>query len=833
MTGSGPQHHLATLERRVGELAATCATLRSDCADSRRLAYDADLRLRTHVSQVEETLRASLGDLQLGESLSRERTEAQLEQLVASLGARVQADLRASQGQLRAEAVRNAAAQAERVEALEVGVEIRTAMQAVALDRLETKAAQQAAQQAEDATRLLDALTRNNEQHAQATGLLRGHWERRENILAAVEAQADALAKLRRQQQGAVQEQVQAARVSEGLRSEIEQVRASVDEERSAWTAGYAQLQREAKGESARLERCCGAVGKEARLMQVSMIQQTERQIEMQVEPLRAESLALRTELQTTLEERLRAGEDSLAALKEHTERTVDERLARGEANLVELSASLDSRLQASEETIAALKDHTEHVVDAGLGKLRVEMDGVRTHMSGVAEDASAGLQRLSAQLDAEAEALRTESHWGFTLQGEAAAEAMESSTEKTAALEARLAEEAKAFAKRVSSESLSTAEAAAQAQASALRTEMAEKFAQISQETAAALDVMQKQADATASELNEVGSKVAGDLQGRFAALEAQIATLEELGGPALDAKLAGATESMLNAVEWKIDMLSVAPAIENGGTVGGGGGAGAGTGADDVAGGGVGGAGAVSVVLARHEHALTSLEEMATDLATRIDALDNGGGARLGGGGGGDDGISAEAPRVLEGQVAKAERRSKQAERSADAALSQIEVVKSSVSSFRAQSDASTASMVDRIETIENDLAAVASETTARDGGDGGAASATGGAQLEKLGRQVAEGLRRAAGAEGDVSELKDELATLRRLIATQATAEPPRPGPGPPPVPPAAQRGGERGVMRDVAAAVGRGPAPPHRTQSDAGAASADDDSDGDEI
>ena len=375
MTGSGaPPPQLAALERRVGELAQTCTALRSDCAGSRRLAYDADLRLRTHVSQVEEALRGALrtegaqlraGLGELADSLSsRERAgRSQLDRLTASLGERVQADLRASHEQLCAEAARNAGAQAERVEALEVGVEIRTAMQAVALERLEAKTSRQAGQHVQDSKRLLSALTRNNEQHAQATGLLRGHWERRENILAAVEAQADALAKLRRQQQGAVQAQVEAALVSEGLRAEIEQVVASVGEERSAWTEGNQQLQLEAKGESARLERCCEAVGKEARLMQVSMIQQTDRKIGMQVEPLRAESVALRTELQTTLEERLLAGEESLAALKEHTKRSVDERLARGEANLVELSASLDSRLQASEETIAALKDHTEHVV--------------------------------------------------------------------------------------------------------------------------------------------------------------------------------------------------------------------------------------------------------------------------------------------------------------------------------------------------------------------------------------------------------------------------------------------------------------------------------------
>ena len=336
--------------------------------------------------------------------------------------------------------------------------------------------------------------------------------------------------------------------------------------------------------------------------------------------------------------------------------------------------------------------------------------------------------------------------------------------------------------------------------------------------------DVLRKRADETASELSEVGSKVAGDLQGRFAALAAQIATLEELG-PGLDARIAKAELEMLNAVEWKIDMLSVqGSTVDSGGPPGGGGGAD--VGGDDAASGGGGGAEAVSAVLERHEHALTSIEEMAADLATRVDALDNGGGGGgESGGGGGGDGGSAEALRALEGQVAKAEGRSKQAERSVDAALGQVDAVKSSISSFWAQIDATTSSMVDRIETIENDLVAVGSKATARDGGGGGGASAAGGAQVAKLGQQVAEGLRRAAGAEGDVSELRAELATLRRLMAAQTMmAVPPRPGP----------RGAERGVMRDVAAVVGRGPAPPpRRTHSDAGAASADDDSDGDEI
>lgn len=65
----------------------------------------------------------------------------------------------------------------------------------------------------------------------------------------------------------------------------------------------------------------------------------------MLVEPLQKESVALRTELQTTLDERLRASEEALAALKEHTERSVEERLRRSEAQLADLSSSVRRQL--------------------------------------------------------------------------------------------------------------------------------------------------------------------------------------------------------------------------------------------------------------------------------------------------------------------------------------------------------------------------------------------------------------------------------------------------------------------------------------------------------
>jgi hypothetical protein len=349
------------LEGQVRELAAALAGLQSDCQDYRRLAYDADLRLRTHVSQVEESLRDALrqeglrlrSNLEaLGEALNKEhagRTQ-QLEQLAGELGELVQEDLRENGERLRADLMQNARAHAERVEALEVSSELQRTMHAVALERMEAKAAQQAEQLAKDSGLLLDALTRNNEQHARATDLLKRHWERRENILAAIETQSESLSKLGQQHQAIVQQQIEAGHATESLRSEISAVRTSIVNQRADWAQEQEKLRREARAESARLERRCDAVGKESRLMQVSVIQQLDRKLEMLVEPLQEESVALRTEVQTTLDQRLRAGEDALAALKEHTERSVEERLRRSEAQLAELSSSVsrNSRSAAS-----------------------------------------------------------------------------------------------------------------------------------------------------------------------------------------------------------------------------------------------------------------------------------------------------------------------------------------------------------------------------------------------------------------------------------------------------------------------------------------------------
>lgn len=343
---------LPVLAAKVREIGTTLADLQSDCQDNRRLAYDADLRLRTHVSHVEQSfrdalrkegaqLRKSLGSL--GKELADEqaRRTRQLEELAGELGELVQADLRENGERVRSELTRHAQANAERVEALEVRTELRETLHAATLQQIETKMTQQAEQLTKDSGVLLDALTRNNEQHARATELLRRHWERRENILAAIEAQSEALTSLGQQHQDAMERQVEAGRATEDLRSEITQVRASIVDQRNEWTEEQGVLRRDARAESARLERRCEGVAKETRLMQVSVIQQLDRKLEMLVEPLQKESKALRNDLQTTLDERLRAGEEALAALKEHTERSVEDRLRRSEGELTGLSSSV------------------------------------------------------------------------------------------------------------------------------------------------------------------------------------------------------------------------------------------------------------------------------------------------------------------------------------------------------------------------------------------------------------------------------------------------------------------------------------------------------------
>ena len=105
----------------------------------------------------------------------------------------------------------------------------------------------------------------------------------------------------------------------------------------------------------------------------------------------------------------------------------------------------------------------------------------------------------------------------------------------------------------------------------------------------------------------------------------------------------------------------------------------------------------------------------------------------------------------------------------------------------------------------------AAPAATNESSSGGGGGVA-------VEALGEQVAEGLRRAAGAEGDVTELRRELATMRKLMGSVKQ-------------PPATLAG-----VGEARAARGRqgGSGGVGRTVSDSGAASEDDGgSSGDEI
>ena len=92
-----PDPSVALLEGKLRELSATVVELQCNCQDYRRLAYDADLRVRAHVSQVERSLREALreeaGKLHtnleaMGEALAQEQTKRtqQLEQLAGELG---------------------------------------------------------------------------------------------------------------------------------------------------------------------------------------------------------------------------------------------------------------------------------------------------------------------------------------------------------------------------------------------------------------------------------------------------------------------------------------------------------------------------------------------------------------------------------------------------------------------------------------------------------------------------------------------------------------------------------------------------------------------------
>ena len=396
------------LQRRVEALEQQCGALRADCDDYRRLAYDADLKLRTKLTQAEEAQRgaaraqgASLREevARLERCLEEERAARteQLEELAASLGELVQADLRKSAEQLRAESAATAAEHATRIEALEVSTELERSLQHVALTRLGDETARHAARHAEDSQRLLNALTRSNAQHAQATALLQGHWDRRENILAAVEKQGEALAAARAWQEDQELEWQKAERVAAALRSEIEAVAASVTEERTAWTAGQETLRREARAEATRQGLLCEEVGKEARLMQVSLITQLERKLEAGFAPIREENAAA----QTAISNRCTTTE------------------ARTEALRAELETTLESRLRASEESLAALKEHTEKEVGAGLSTLREELGALATQAEAAAEKTAAELAASAEKTAAELAAAAEKVAAGFERSGE------------------------------------------------------------------------------------------------------------------------------------------------------------------------------------------------------------------------------------------------------------------------------------------------------------------------------------------------------------------------------------------------------------------------------
>lgn len=369
---------------------------------------------------------------------------------------------------------------------------------------------------------------------------------------------------------------------------------------------------------------------------------------------------------------------------------------------------------------------------------------------------------------------------------------------------------------------------------ADAMQREIAAVTASCGQ-TASSLSTLQMQTDKTAAELSQVGEQVVGELQERFDVLEAQIADTV----PSLDARIRKTEKELVENIEWMVD-AGLAAVEED-----------------------------LELYRVSNAASLTRLEDITTKLAARLDAT--GGrdsGASLAAEETSNDGHGPSMSAVVElhdgmaqarAESSKASKRSKQAERSIGtmqerlvSTISSMKSIQNTIVAMRQQNDASAAGMVTRIETIEESIA---------DRGvsqPGLFAQSRDMEQVEKLGRQVAEGLRRAAGAEGQVADLRAELMTMRKLMGKQQQLRPSIGSLAPPVETQGYARRTEsvransdnrtQGVMKGVAAVVGRRPGPPplrktvsgtrdHDSPSDSttGDSSGDssDDSDADEI
>jgi chromosome segregation ATPase len=230
---------------------------------------------------------------------------------------------------------------------------------------------------------------------------------------------------------------------------------------------------------------------------------------------------------------------------------------------------------------------------------------------------------------------------------------------------------------------------------ADAMQREIATVAAECNQ-TAGKLSALQTQANKTSVELTQIGDKVVGELQERFDVLEVQIAE----SVPSLDAKIRRTSDELLKQIDWKID--AGLAEVEQDNTL---------YRASNTA---------APAVLERHEHALSSLEDMAIDVTTRLDAIAGHNSELLasveGGSSRASSGVSTSAVAALRDDVAqgraestKASKRSKQAERSIGTlqdqlrgVTAQVNAVQSTVAAMRQQNDASTAGVVSRIETI-----------------------------------------------------------------------------------------------------------------------------------
>ena len=288
------------LERRVVELEESSKGLRQDCDDYRRMAFEADLRLRSFTSTLAETLRAESAEMretvrQVTDAVAEDKANrsAQLQQIEAQLKESMRADMSTVAAEVAQQSTPLFAEHAERIEAAEVALDLESSMrQMLARDH------------AEERERTLGALQHASGECQELRGLMENHEDQQEKLLVLVERQSAALAELRQQQKAqgesqqgftdwcTEQQELQAAQ------------RGALDEHILVSATAHAQLRSEAQAEVARALAATKEVQTEARMMQVSVVQQVEGRLEQKLRPVTEAAAKLQTEVEHTLETR-------------------------------------------------------------------------------------------------------------------------------------------------------------------------------------------------------------------------------------------------------------------------------------------------------------------------------------------------------------------------------------------------------------------------------------------------------------------------------------------------------------------------------------------------